>query len=654
METYNSSNKFENNAVLELINETKVQLFFSIYTRTSRQSPWKTPIIDKIPAKESKKITNNKIQSKEKLLCVSLYPENLKNELNEILSMHGIKIIKNTTKKLHIINKHGKFEILTPTNWKIKQAKLNLFNKSMSSIDLTRFINYESTIKLSKEEKACVKVRETEIFKKFENFLQNSIELKDKKVPRIALCLSGGGYRAIVACTGAFRALEEIGLLDCISYIVGLSGSCITLGTLYSKNYSSMNEYSENMKEKLTKTAKECFFDKKSFDFYLKLRNESKKYNTPQSKGINLFTSMISSQLLSDIDRGYDITFSDIDKISHLSDEGKLPIPIFTASFRGLDDNLQWMEFTPWQIGSDYLNNYIPSYYFNSVFENGCVTHSRPNFRLNQILALTNSAFCLPISRLTREIFFPRPEIIELNHLKDNKDPNDISDEEIDEIKSEIEDDQPDINYFQYFIEKILSTSVGEKYLFNPSTISNFTKGIENSPLKKNEFLYFFDAGLNFRLPFPPLFRKQRDIDIIICFENSSPPYIDNAMALKQATNWAYDNGIELPDIDFSLCEFDDPLSRRKICVFEDKYNSNVPTIIYIALQRNDEFSNFDPIENARSGGYCSTTAFGMTPEHFDELSGLTQYTVTNARGEITSAILNSIAKLNNDHDTFM
>ena len=37
---------------------------------------------------------------------------------------------------------------------------------------------------------------------------------------------------------------------------------------------------------------------------------------------------------------------------------------------------------------------------------------------------------------------------------------------------------------------------------------------------------------------------------------------------------------------------------------------------------------------------------FGMTPEHFDELSGLTQYTVTNARGEITSAILNSIAKL--------
>lgn len=36
---------------------------------------------------------------------------------------------------------------------------------------------------------------------------------------------SGGGYRAACGLSGVFCALEEAGILDCATYVTGLSGS---------------------------------------------------------------------------------------------------------------------------------------------------------------------------------------------------------------------------------------------------------------------------------------------------------------------------------------------------------------------------------------------------------------------------------------------
>lgn len=45
------------------------------------------------------------------------------------------------------------------------------------------------------------------------------------QVPTIAVLGSGGGYRATTGFSAACRALEELGLLDCVTYLTGLSGS---------------------------------------------------------------------------------------------------------------------------------------------------------------------------------------------------------------------------------------------------------------------------------------------------------------------------------------------------------------------------------------------------------------------------------------------
>ncbi len=36
---------------------------------------------------------------------------------------------------------------------------------------------------------------------------------------------SGGGFRAMIAYAGAFKALTEMGIIDCCTYVASLSGS---------------------------------------------------------------------------------------------------------------------------------------------------------------------------------------------------------------------------------------------------------------------------------------------------------------------------------------------------------------------------------------------------------------------------------------------
>lgn len=45
------------------------------------------------------------------------------------------------------------------------------------------------------------------------------------QIPVIAVMATGGGIRAMTSLYGQLAGLRELGLLDCISYITGASGS---------------------------------------------------------------------------------------------------------------------------------------------------------------------------------------------------------------------------------------------------------------------------------------------------------------------------------------------------------------------------------------------------------------------------------------------
>ena len=45
------------------------------------------------------------------------------------------------------------------------------------------------------------------------------------QVPTMAVIGSGGGFRAMVGLSGVVKALHDSGILQCSTYICGLSGS---------------------------------------------------------------------------------------------------------------------------------------------------------------------------------------------------------------------------------------------------------------------------------------------------------------------------------------------------------------------------------------------------------------------------------------------
>lgn len=51
------------------------------------------------------------------------------------------------------------------------------------------------------------------------------IPVSSFQVPVVAILGSGGGFRAMVGFSGVMKALYESGILDCATYIAGLSGS---------------------------------------------------------------------------------------------------------------------------------------------------------------------------------------------------------------------------------------------------------------------------------------------------------------------------------------------------------------------------------------------------------------------------------------------
>ncbi|KAH0626655.1 hypothetical protein JD844_001746 [Phrynosoma platyrhinos] len=68
------------------------------------------------------------------------------------------------------------------------------------------------------------------------------IQCSSDKVPSIAVLGSGGGMRAMIALYGTLTELKKCNLLDCITYLSGVSGSTWCMSSLY-KN----EDWSEKM-----------------------------------------------------------------------------------------------------------------------------------------------------------------------------------------------------------------------------------------------------------------------------------------------------------------------------------------------------------------------------------------------------------------------
>ncbi|XP_004363870.2 hypothetical protein CAOG_03031 [Capsaspora owczarzaki ATCC 30864] len=178
--------------------------------------------------------------SNELVVLISTDVQDLRRRLTKIDYRHLARRNVDIHEHLILARKTGLVFAYTPLEWKSKpitdlisghfrSVTLPILRKARSlMLDDHPYAKTEARVRIGSnicdEERQLIAVRQERVRDALKSFLSLA-DLEDEDVPVTALCGSGGGCRAMVSFVGGMLAAEESGMLDCFTYISGLSGS---------------------------------------------------------------------------------------------------------------------------------------------------------------------------------------------------------------------------------------------------------------------------------------------------------------------------------------------------------------------------------------------------------------------------------------------
>ncbi|KAI8644052.1 acyl transferase/acyl hydrolase/lysophospholipase, partial [Parasitella parasitica] len=360
---------------------------------------------------------------------------------------------------------------------------------------------------LSEEEIQFAQVRKQKMKAAFAFFIgveEHEVELDD--IPHIGIASSGGGYRAMVGCSGYLHALNETGILDCVLYMAGVSGSTWAM----SQFYSPLTDASaETLKGHLSSRIHTHIANLSNFLTVLNASRHNAKIllhgivqRYYQQNGsvslVDIFGMLLGGTLLAkkitvappNDEKAGKIKENDANSYSeniedpsdiglhnqqehtqsgtvHEDDgtevkprllnkneiklsmqksyfqDGSLPMPIYCAVRHEVEpahlnkaatvsskqeeeeeeeeeeerddkdkeemqeetnDLYQWFEFTPYDMGSEEINAWIPTWSFGRKFENGKNLERLPEQSLGILMGMFGSAFVASLAHFYQEI----------------------------------------------------------------------------------------------------------------------------------------------------------------------------------------------------------------------------------------------------------
>ncbi|XP_062813229.1 cytosolic phospholipase A2 gamma [Anolis carolinensis] len=217
---------------------------------------------------------------------------------------------------------------------------------------------------LSKGEEAGIATRREEVKK---GLAKLGIQCSVDKVPNIAVLGSGGGMRAMIALYGTLTELKKSNLLDCMSYLSGVSGSTWCMSSLYkNEDWSEKMEILENLqREKLVKG---------QWDF-VKAKKAALEASRDENYSLTDFWAyFIVYKLLKELDE------SKLSQQRRSCENGKNPYPIYAAVDKHTYSENHagsWFEFTPHNtavpdVGGELgTTGYVDTKRLGSIFSSG-------------------------------------------------------------------------------------------------------------------------------------------------------------------------------------------------------------------------------------------------------------------------------------------
>ncbi|KAL6471600.1 hypothetical protein MHYP_G00202500 [Metynnis hypsauchen] len=599
--------------------------------------------------------------------------------------------------------KIGQPETVTMSIGKTTKVYLELLLEVCSSTDL-RF-----SMALCDQEKLFRQTRRDRVMLGIKKLLRMEnprfLPSLQKEVPTIAIVGSGGGFRAMVGFSGVMKALYESGVLDCATYVAGLSGSTWYMSTLYSHPEfpaKGPREINEELMKSVSNSPLKLLMPL-HIKRYIKALWNKKAAGQPVTF-TDIFGMLIGETL---IPGRMDTKLSSMqEKIN----EGQSPLPLFTClHVKPRVSELMfadWVEFSPYEIGMAKYGTFMPPELFGSKFFMGSVVKKYEENPLHFLMGVWGSAFSILFNRVlgVKETTDGSTMEEELEQIKlEQIVGNDSTDNEEEPRRAGTEsaevEDERQRHAQASWVQWMFSSMVGDSSLFNTregraGKVHNFMLGLNlnstapftprsglahqvsvdeevDAITDPNEFkdiyepldvrskkIHVVDSGLTFNLPYPLILRPQRGVDLIISFDfsarpgDSSPPFKELLLAEK----WARMNKLPFPKIDVKVFDRE---GLQECYVFKPtRGEKHCPTVIHFVLanihfrdfkapgvpretDKEREFGDFDIFDDPETP--YSTFNFQYSNQAFKQLHDLMEFNTLNNIEVIKDAIKDSI-----------
>lgn len=433
-----------------------------------------------------------------------------------------------------------------PQSISLKPINLNPYENRSASLRLSSSISEEEKELINKRLEVC----SNNLSKRL------NLQLTTKTTPRIAICSSGGSFRATLSSYGIHKGLAKIGLLDSCLYSAGISGATWFMFPWLWRG-KNIYEYESLLVDQLTTDLKHTLLNTNQITLALaKKRSFGQPISLVDVAGACLGIKFFSQMSIA----GLSCYMSDI---KFKLKDGSYPFPIGSAIMPTHDKEFEWFEFTPIEIGCEKFNSYVPTWAFGRKFENGHSLDFSPEQTLSYMLAIFGSAYEANLYDLNRL----------LNELRDVQPQKE---DKFNKFKSYI------LKHLNFAKEKIASSTFGDIRI-SPAKINNFLYKLYNpynNELYDRNFINLIDAGISINIPFQPLLRKERNIDIIIVCDASL--FIKNE--LSRSIAYAKKENLNFPKI--NICDLDEVTRKddNSILIFKDEENPDAPTLIYVPI----------------------------------------------------------------------
>uniref|UniRef100_A0A8D2PYN5 PLA2c domain-containing protein n=1 Tax=Varanus komodoensis TaxID=61221 RepID=A0A8D2PYN5_VARKO len=453
-----------------------------------------------------------------------------------------------------------------------------------------------------------------------------SEDLCEHEVPVIAVMATGGGLRAMTAMYGHLLALQKLNLLNCISYITTASGSTWTMTDLYKNANWSQN----NLEESIQVIKSQMLKSKMDIISIQRLKHYHKEIIERTEKG----HSSSFTDLWALVQEAFLHEKPDNCKLSEQRqavNQGQNPLPIYTAmnvkdKSISTTDFREWVEFSPYEVGFLKYGASIHVEDFDSEFFMGKLVKRLPESRICFLEG--ELLICLIMKRALDDRYTTVYK------------PPSFGSGKLCEIFNDILTDRPLKGKTHNFLQ---SLDFDKDYLQQKEFIEWRDTMLDTSPNKltpMDQSLCLMDIGYFINNSGPPLFKPERDVDVIIL--------LDYEMTERLA-KYCEVQGIPFPKVNPSE---EDQKNLQECYVFSDENNPKAPIVLYFPLV-NSSFREFKApgvkrTASEMSGGKvnvnrCSspyrTIHLTYTEEDFDKLINLSTYNLLCSKDYVFQAI---------------